>query len=102
MKKTLYYGTFLASLLFTTSAFADDIIPQTQENKDAEQVIVVGKGARQTQTIKIETLKLKTPGTSPIKLVERLPGVNYTGADAFGAYEWAVRISCLLYTSRCV
>ncbi|MBN8646676.1 MAG: TonB-dependent receptor [Caulobacterales bacterium] len=95
MKKTLYYGTFLAGLLFTTSAFADDIIPQQkqQDNNDAEQVVVVGKGIRQTQTLKIDTLKLQSAGTSPIKLVERLPGVNFTGADAFGAYEWAVRIS---------
>ena len=33
------------------------------------------------------------PGTSPIKLVAKLPGVNFQSADAFGAYEWSTRIS---------
>ncbi len=33
------------------------------------------------------------PGTSAIKVVEKLPGVNFQSADAFGAYEWSTRIT---------
>lgn len=32
-------------------------------------------------------------GTSPLKAIERLPGVNMQGADPFGLYEWATRIT---------
>ena len=58
-----------------------------------EEIVVLGTGARQVQTVRGAELALEAPGTSPIKLVERLPGVNYSAADAFGAYEWAVRIN---------
>jgi iron complex outermembrane receptor protein len=32
-------------------------------------------------------------GTSPLKAVERLPGVNFQAADPFGAYEWSTRVT---------
>jgi TonB-dependent receptor-like protein len=32
-------------------------------------------------------------GTSPLKAVERLPGVNFQAADPFGAYEWSTRFT---------
>lgn len=92
MRAKLWGTTFLMSAFISTFAMAEDVITIPQK-EDAEVVIVTGKGVRQTQTLKAEILDSKTPGTSPIKLVERLPGVNYSGADAFGAYEWAVRIS---------
>ncbi|NDA80978.1 MAG: TonB-dependent receptor, partial [Actinobacteria bacterium] len=31
-------------------------------------------------------------GTSPLKAIEKLPGVNFQSADPFGAYEWSARI----------
>ena len=33
------------------------------------------------------------PGTSPLKSIEKLPGVNFQAADPFGAYEWSTRIT---------
>lgn len=67
-------------------AFADDAA--------VDEIIVLGKGeARQTQTLVAEDLRTEPPGTSPIKLIERLPGVAVSDADTFGAYEWAVRIN---------
>ena len=32
------------------------------------------------------------PGTSPLKAIENLPGVNFQSADPYGAYEWSTRI----------
>ncbi len=59
-----------------------------------DEVVVFGVGqARQVQTLTAADLALEAPGSSPIKLIETLPGVNYTAADPFGAYEWAVRIN---------
>ncbi|MBK6457914.1 MAG: TonB-dependent receptor [Gemmatimonadetes bacterium] len=38
-------------------------------------------------------VQLAPSGTSPLKAIERLPGVNMQGADPFGLYEWATRIT---------
>jgi iron complex outermembrane receptor protein len=59
-----------------------------------DEIVVIGDGqTRQVQTVSAVVLETLTPGTSPIKLVQRLPGVAFSGADSFGAYEWAVRIN---------
>ncbi|MET0273787.1 MAG: TonB-dependent receptor plug domain-containing protein, partial [Phenylobacterium sp.] len=59
-----------------------------------EELVVYGRGeARQVQTLQARELEIVTPGTSPIKAVEKLPGVNFQSADAFGSYEWSTRIS---------
>lgn len=58
------------------------------------EIVVYGFGeTRQVQTVGADDIKLLTPGTSPLKAISKLPGVNYQGADAFGAYEWSTRIS---------
>ncbi|MDQ1922640.1 TonB-dependent receptor [Massilia pseudoviolaceinigra] len=53
-----------------------------------------GRGqSRQVQNIsRIELSKL-LPGTSPLKALERLPGVSFQAADSFGIYEWSVRFN---------
>ena len=57
-------------------------------------VVIIGQGeTRQVKTLTAEDLQLEAAGSSPIKLIENLPGVNYTAADPFGAYEWAVNIN---------
>jgi iron complex outermembrane receptor protein len=59
-----------------------------------EEIVVMGRGeTRQVQTIQAVDILAAAPGTSPIKILSKLPGVNFQSADAFGAYEWAVRIS---------
>lgn len=61
---------------------------------EGNEVVVLGFGqARQVQTITADDIERLTPGTSPLKALEKLPGVNFQAADAFGAYEWAARIS---------
>lgn len=60
----------------------------------AEEIVVLGQGeVRQGQTVSGDVLADLPAGTSPIKLVQRLPGVQVSGADTFAAYEWAARIN---------
>jgi len=74
---------------------AQDQVAQAQMAAALEEEIVVyGQGeTRQVQTLGTIDIQASAPGTSPLQMVQKLPGVNYQAADPFGAYEWAVRIS---------
>jgi iron complex outermembrane receptor protein len=68
--------------------------PAPESDPASDVVVIYGEGqTRQVQTLTSEDLGLEAAGSSPIKLIESLPGVNYTAADPFGAYEWAVNIN---------
>lgn len=57
-------------------------------------VEVFGQGqSRQVQNISRKDLEQAVPGTSPLKALEKLPGVSFQSADPFGAYEWSTRFS---------
>ncbi|MFA6971119.1 MAG: TonB-dependent receptor [Gallionella sp.] len=59
-----------------------------------ENVSVFGQGqSRQVQSINSEDMKKAVAGTSPLKVLEKLPGVSFQSADPFGAYEWSTRFS---------
>ncbi len=61
---------------------------------ELQSISVIGKGeTRRVQAVTREDQEQEAPGTSPIKTVAKLPGVNYQSVDAYGAYEWALRIS---------
>ncbi|MFD1951810.1 TonB-dependent receptor domain-containing protein [Sphingomonas arantia] len=61
---------------------------------DGAEIVVLGFGqARSVQTITARDIAVLTPGTTPLKAIAKLPGVNFQAADAFGAYEWSSRIS---------
>ncbi len=67
---------------------------QTASSAIAEEIIVYGQGeSRQVQTLGAIDIAAAVPGTSPLQIIQKMPGVNYQAADPFGAYEWAVRIS---------
>ncbi|HEY2661188.1 MAG TPA: TonB-dependent receptor [Caulobacteraceae bacterium] len=58
------------------------------------EIVVYGRGqARQIETLTPKQIEAAVPGTSAIKVLATLPGVNYQSSDAFGSYEWATRIS---------
>ena len=58
------------------------------------EVVVYGRGqVRQIETLTPKQIEQTVPGTSAIKVLATLPGVNYQSSDSFGAYEWATRIS---------
>jgi len=59
-----------------------------------EEVLVLGRGeTRQVQTITSREIEQLPAGTSPLKAIENLPGVNFQSADPYGAYEWSTRIT---------
>lgn len=58
-------------------------------------VNVTGRGRTQGANA-LDSLVLQrvvAPGTSALRSIERLPGVNVQSADAFGAYEWSTRVT---------
>ncbi len=61
---------------------------------DATDIVIIGRGeSRQVQRIGAADLGVLTQGTSPLKAISKLPGVNFQSADPFGAYEWSERVS---------
>ena len=87
------YAWLLAAGFASTPAHA-----QSSTNNAAvtelQNVSVIGKGeTREVQAVTREDQDQEAPGTSAIKTVSKLPGVNYQSVDAYGAYEWALRIS---------
>jgi len=58
-----------------------------------EEINVFGQGeTRQVQSLNASQLAQFPAGTSPLKAIEKLPGVNFQSADPYGAYEWSTRI----------
>ncbi|MEO7966419.1 MAG: Plug domain-containing protein, partial [Gemmatimonadaceae bacterium] len=55
---------------------------------------VTGRGqARAVNAVSRLDLQLTPAGSSPLRAVEKLPGVNFQTADPFGLYEWANRVT---------
>lgn len=88
-------------------AFADDAGPAAaapaadaaagtgrDKAKTMEAVSVVASGeTRQVQKVTSEDLQQLAPGTSPLKAIDKLPGVNFQAADPWGDYEWSTQIT---------
>lgn len=59
-----------------------------------DAITVVSSGTtRQVQRITREDIGIAAPGTSALKVLDKLPGVQFQSADPFGAYEWSTAIS---------
>ncbi|GJG89083.1 TonB-dependent receptor [Gemmatimonadetes bacterium T265] len=55
---------------------------------------VSGRGlARGAAVVDSARLHAAPPGTSALKVIEQLPGVNVQNADGFGMYEWSNRVT---------
>ena len=105
MKNHLMLGAAAGALLIVTAgqALAADKASDAAsapaaaapaETSEVDAVIVIGQGqSRQVQTVKDEAIGLEAAGTSALKAIDKLPGVTFQSADAFGAYEWSTRIS---------
>jgi iron complex outermembrane receptor protein len=85
--------------LTPATAAAQDVAPAADATaatpaEAGDEIVVYGFGeTRQVQTISAADIAKLTPGTSPLKAIAKLPGVNFQSADPFGAYEWSTRIS---------
>jgi iron complex outermembrane receptor protein len=77
----------LIASVFMNAAFAEDVV-------QTENVSIFGKGqTRQVQSINQKDMEETIPGTSPLKVLEKLPGVSFQSSDPFGSYEWSTRFS---------
>lgn len=93
VKIKLLMGAAIAAL-GAGQAWAQSAPETGADEAPTNVVVIIGQGeTRQVQTMTAEDLSLEAAGSSAIKLIESLPGVNYTAADPFGAYEWAVNIN---------
>ena len=99
MRKAAIWLLAGSSILISGTAFAQDTqtvapVPAADEGSDEGQIVVVGRGeTRQVQQLSASDIAELAAGTSPLKAIEKLPSVNFTAADPFGAYEWAERVS---------
>ncbi|WP_431256357.1 TonB-dependent receptor [Roseateles chitinivorans] len=59
-----------------------------------DAVTVFGSGqSRQVNALRPSDLGEALPGSSPLAVLNKLPGVNFQSADAFGAYEWSTKLT---------
>lgn len=87
-------GAALIAVLAATPALAEETVEAAAESADVAEIVVLGRGeARQVQELGAADIALEVAGVSPLKAIDKLPGVNFTSADPFGAYEWSARIS---------
>lgn len=94
MKRSLSLLLLSGSAFAVVPAFAQDApLPVDEAAADGE-IVVFGRGeTRQVQELSATDIVELAPGTSPLKAIEKLPGVNFQSADAFGNYEWSQRVS---------
>ncbi|MEK6541141.1 MAG: TonB-dependent receptor [Pseudomonadota bacterium] len=94
MKVTFYSALLSTCALTAVPAFAQDATIAEAEAESGDDILVFGRGeTRQVHELDNEDVIILAPGTSPLKAIERLPGVNFQSADAFGNYEWSQRVS---------
>lgn len=88
-------ATVASFAMLPSMVYAQDAAPaDAPAETPGEEIVVYGFGeTRQVQTVSADDIALLTPGTSPLKAISKLPGVNFQSADPFGAYEWSTRIS---------
>ncbi|MGB8517504.1 MAG: TonB-dependent receptor [Gallionella sp.] len=79
-------------VMLVASVFANAAFAQDEGVVQTENVSVFGQGqTRQVQSINQVDMQETVPGTSPLKVLEKLPGVSFQSSDPFGAYEWSTR-----------
>ncbi len=82
-----------ASVLSAASIAQQPAVAPAADASQLEEVVIFARGvARQQQQVTAEQIEYLPAGTSPLKAIEKLPGVNFQSADPFGSYEWSTRI----------
>ncbi|UPT62767.1 MAG: TonB-dependent receptor [Hyphomonadaceae bacterium JAD_PAG50586_4] len=92
--KRLWAGAAMLAFVSAGPAFAQTSDIVAADESGGEEIIVFGRGeTRQQSSITADAIAIEAPGTSPLKAIERLPGVSFQSADPFGSYEWSARVS---------
>lgn len=91
--RLLSSAAVLAFITAAAPALAQDAPPPATDPA-SEDIVVYGRGeTRQVQTVTAADIQAEAPGTSPIKVLEKLPSVSIQSANALGTNEWSTRIS---------
>lgn len=93
--------TIIFSLLASTAMLAQPALAADEAEAaaadvaaDGGEIVVLGHGqTRQVQEIGARDIQILTPGSSPIRAIEKLPSVNIQASDPFGSYEWSTRVT---------
>lgn len=84
-------GTAAASADPATAAVAAGAL---DDATTLDAVSVVGTGqTRQVQSLGKQDLQRVAAGTSPLKVMAKLPGVHFQSSDPWGNYEWSSKLS---------
>ncbi len=84
----------LIAATLVSSAYAQDDTVQT------EDITVFGQGqTRQVQNITKKDIEDSAPGSSPLKVLDKVPGVHFESSDTYGAYEWSTNLSVRGFSS---
>jgi iron complex outermembrane receptor protein len=71
-----------------------DAAPDPDGASTLGAISVVGQSeTRQVQRLNKTQIDQATPGTSPIQMLQKLPGVHFVSDEPFGTDEWSSRIS---------
>jgi iron complex outermembrane receptor protein len=96
----------LSPLLVAGAAIAQQSPPPQKDSvRKLETVAVIatasGRGeTRGANAVGKIDLKVRAAGTSALKAVEKLPGVNMQSSDPWGSYEWANSITIRGFETR--
>ncbi len=91
---TLRRAIALALAIPCALGAATAVAQEADESDAMEEIVILGRGeTRQVQEVSHQQIDLLPAGTSPLKAIEKLPGVNFQSADPFGAYEWSARVT---------
>ena len=87
----------IVAVMFAATAHAEtaaDASTEAEVSQTLDTVSVIGQGeTRQVQRVLPAQVIDKPAGTSPLKMLDKLPGVHVEAADPWGNYEWSTRIS---------
>ncbi|ALN61873.1 tonB-dependent Receptor Plug domain protein [Lysobacter antibioticus] len=95
----LYAGNSLAAEAATPASAADPATAAVaagalDDATTLDAVSVVGTGqTRQVQSLGKQDLQRVAAGTSPLKVMAKLPGVHFQSSDPWGNYEWSSKLS---------
>lgn len=84
---------WIHALMLTLPCLATPTLAEDIQALALDPVIVLGKSVRTSNSLSPEEIGDSAPGTSPLKLINLLPGASYTGSESFGAYEWGNDLS---------
>ncbi len=91
MKMKLLMGAAIVSLC-SANAWGQ-AAPTSDEDPARDVVVIIGQGeTRQVQTLTAADLELEAAGSSPIKLIESLPGAFFVFTVAGEMLRWNARL----------